>query len=136
MPKALKYLKKNPSSKGVLVAEDDAWLNDSINSSYFEKKLKSSGAIIRIGYQKVLKDRNIEKKEYVVGTQLIWIPRKSINKLIESMKSTRPQHLNGFMSKTKKVNINRMKQSMKNKLVSELEHISLTTGKTRKGLKI
>ena len=25
---------------------------------------------------------------------------------------------------------------MKNKLVSELEHVSLTTGKTRKGLKI
>ena len=52
------------------------------------------------------------------------------------MKTTQPQHFNGFLSKTKKINIKLMKQDMRNKIVNELQHMSFTMGKVRKGVKL
>ena len=136
IPKAKKYLKDNTTAKGFFIAEDDAWLNDNVDSKYLEKKIKFKKNITRVGYQKILKEDKLPRGYFCVGAQLSWIPRKQIDKFEHSMKNSLPQHFNGFLSKTKKINVDLLPQDMKNKLVDELEHMSFTMGKVRKGLKL
>ena len=97
LEKALPVLGKNAKdSDGFFVAEDDAYLSDAVDFSYLEKRIKRvknyTNKIIRIGYQK------ITSTGYIVGTQLVWIPRTQINNLTELMKQRRPQHFDGFLS--------------------------------------
>lgn len=137
IPKAKKYLKANISARGFFIAEDDAWLKDFVNSEYLKKKEKilKKKHITRVGFQKILKEPNLPKGYFCVGAQLTWIPANQLEKFEDLMKSSIPQHFNGFLSKTK-MTVDILHKNTKKKLVDELEHMSFTMGKVRKGLKL
>ena len=134
---------KNKNDEGFLVAEDDAYPNDFLTPSYLKRRLKknnSRSTILRVGYQKKLKQKGegYPLGYYLVGTQLIWFPKKSLNLLKNDMFKKQPQHLNGYLSKLNGIKIEILDEKIqkKKKYVYELEHTSTTTGKTRKGLRI
>ena len=134
---------KNRNDEGFLIAEDDAYPNDFLTSSYLKKRLKnrnSGNTILRVGYQKKLKQKGkgYPLGYYLVGTQLIWFPKKILTLLEKDMEKKKPQHLNGYLSKLRGINIDILDETLqkKKKYVYELEHTSTTTGKTRKGLRI
>lgn len=145
--KVLPYLKENLNNEhGVLVAEDDAYISDILTPEFLKNKLKKNGyknKIIRIGYQKVLKQN--KKKRYprgyfCVGNQLIWFPTSQISRLESELNKQRPQHLNGFLSINMKLNIKLLDHAKQihqgEKYVNEIEHVSATTKKVRKGMKL
>ena len=95
---------KNKKDEGFLVAEDDAYPNKFLTPKYLKKRLKENNyrdTILRVGYQKKLKQKGegYPLGYYLVGTQLIWFPRKSLNLLKKDMYNKQPQHLNGYLSK-------------------------------------
>tara|TARA_B110001450_G_scaffold242881_2_gene253611 strand:- start:628 stop:1230 length:603 start_codon:yes stop_codon:yes gene_type:complete len=128
LPKSKQFLDKNKKYKGVFIAEDDSWITVDLNELKKIVKLKRSGNVKWIGYQKKLKTGNTF---FYVGAQLLWIPREKIDKLKNIMEEKTPQHLNGFFSK----NINEIGIDIVKRrgLVEELKHTSLTTGKVRPG---
>ena len=133
--------KSKINTDGFFIAEDDAYLSDNIDYNYLKDrivKIKNyKNKIIRIGYQKILKHMN---STYVVGTQLIWIPIKQISKIKTIMGNTKPQHLDGFLSKLKGIPIVLLDSNIqiKNKklYVKEIEHHSSILGKIRHGIKL
>jgi len=133
--------KSKINTDGFFIAEDDAYLSDNIDYNYLKDrivKIKNyKDKIIRIGYQKILKHMN---SKYVVGTQLIWIPIKQISKIKTIMGNTKPQHLDGFLSKLKGIPIVLLDSNIqiKNKklYVKEIEHHSSILGKIRHGIKL
>lgn len=134
---------KDKKNNGFLVAEDDAYPNKFLTPKYLKKRLKNNNyrdTILRVGYQKKLKQKGegYPLGYYLVGTQLIWFPRKSLKILEKDMLDKQPQHLNGYLSKLRGLKIAILDEEIqkKEKYVFELEHTSTTTGKTRKGLKI
>ena len=134
---------KNKIKKGFLLAEDDAYLQDILTPKYLLYRLKKNNYlnnIIRIGYQKNLKQKPpyYPNGNYLVGTQLLWFPKNQMKKLEFELNKSKAQHLNGFLSKNLNLDIKILdeKKQKKKKYVLELEHISTTTGKTRKGLKL
>ena len=128
--KAEIFLKKNKNHKGVFISEDDAYINISLKELKNIVDLKENGNLKWIGYQKKLKTKDTY---YYVGTQLVWVPRNKIKKLIDKMYEKTAQHLNGFFSK----NIDTIIDIVPIRgLVDEIEHTSITTGKIRKGLKL
>jgi hypothetical protein len=136
-------LVKNKYNDGFLVAEDDAYPQDILTPQYLLERLKTHNYlnnIIRVGYQKKLKQKGpyYPLGYYLVGTQLLWFPKKQMNKLKAELYKSNPQHLNGYFSKMKNLKVKILDEEIqkKNKYVLELEHVSATTGKTRKGLKI
>ena len=141
--KVLPYLKNKRYGEGILVAEDDAYVADFLTPNFLLSKLKENNhieSIIKVGYQKVLKHPKpgYPRGYFCVGNQLIWFPRKQMDILKKELDKSKAQHLNGFLSKNMNLNIKLLDQQeqKKNKYVFELEHISSTTGKTRKGLKL
>ena len=81
---------------------------------------------------------------YIVGSQLIYIPRERIDQMERVMKESRPQHLDRFLlNKRKQIGLRVVPQKLKvtynaetapdGKLVDELTSKSGTTGKIRKG---
>jgi hypothetical protein len=129
IPKAEKFLDKNKNVDGIFIAEDDAWINPTYSELKKKIKLGRNEPLIRVGYQKKLKI-NDKRGHFVVGNQLIWIPRNSITKLKEIMLDTTPQHINGFFSKA----ISNLKIIIAEKgLVDECEHFSLIAKGIRKG---
>ena len=132
-----KALKEISSPNGIFVAEDDCYLNDGITFEFLRDRIQAipdyNIKVIRVGYQKILKD-------YVVGTQLIWIPNSIIESVAEEMRNTTPQHLDGFLSKPRKMNVillDRHEQMVnKNKYAVEIEHYSHILGAVRKGKKL
>lgn len=142
LEKVLPRLKKM-KAKGYLVAEDDALVN--ANAKELNRIIiKNGGAknILWIGYQKILKKKG--EVDYIVGSQLIYIPRQRIDQLERVMKESRPQHLDRFLlNKRKQIGLTVVPQKLKvtynaktapdGKLVDELSRESITTGKIRKG---
>ena len=128
IPKAEKFLEKNKNVDGVFIAEDDAWINPTFNELKQKIKFSKNEPIIRVGYQKKIKTNN-KRGYFVVGNQLIWIPRNSIKKIKEVMLDTTPQHINGFFSKDTYFKIIIAEKG----LVDECEHFSLIAKGIRKG---
>ena len=126
-----------PALSGYFVAEDDCYLNDGITFEFLRDRIQAipdyNIKVIRVGYQKILKD-------YVVGTQLIWIPETIIESVAEEMLNTTPQHLDGFLSKPRKMNVVLLDEHEqmvnKNKYAVEIEHYSHILGAVRKGKKL
>lgn len=142
LDKVLPLLKKKGIKTGFFVAEDDAYPNDFVTPDFLKKRILKSGfknKIIRVGYQKVLKEKRAEFKNgyNCVGNQLLWIPKSQMVNLEKIMKKSKAQHLNGFFSKSKDIDVEildpHVQVSKKTKYVLELEHGSLTTDRTRKG---
>ena len=167
--KAKKYLKENNKANGFYIAEDDAYINLSL--SELKTRVKKSGyslsnkngPILRIGYQKILKDNRFPRGYFCVGAQLLWIPKNiledftnsmknntfksslkknkvtkitvgGVKKKKESMEKTKAQHFNGFLTKNMDLKIELIPQTKNNKIVDELQHESLTLGgKVRPG---
>lgn len=130
---------------GVLVAEDDAYVSDILTPAFLLKKLKENGyksKIIRVGYQKVLKHpfKGYPRGYFCVGNQLIWFPNSQLSKLKSELNKQKPQHLNGFLSKNMNIDIKLLDDAIQikqgQKYVKEIEHMSATTKKIRKGLKL
>ena len=138
--KVLPILEKNNIS-GILVSEDDAYLSSFVTPEFLKDKLEENdyhNNIIRIGYQKVLKQHDKPRGYVCVGNQLTWIPKKLLVALKEDMFSKRPQHLDIYFSKNLKILeivLDREIQKT-NKYVKEIEHYSYILGRSRKGLKI
>lgn len=136
-----KALKEISSPNGIFIAEDDCYLNDGITFEFLRDRIHAipdfNSKVIRVGYQKILKEKTFN---YVVGTQLIWIPQTMIEPVAEEMRNNRPQHLDGFLSKQTKLDItllDRHEQMVnKNKYAVEIEHYSHILGKVRKGKKL
>ena len=134
LKKAKKYLKDNNKANGFYIAEDDAYINLSL--SELKTRVKKSGyslsnkngPILRIGYQKILKDNRFPNGYYCVGTQLIWIPKNILEDFTKFMEKTKAQHFNGFLTKNMDLKIELIPQTKKNKIVDELQHESLTLG--------
>ena len=142
LDKALPKLKKM-KAKGYLLAEDDALVN--ANAKELSKIINKNGGaknILWIGYQKILKKKG--EIDYIVGGQLIYIPRERIDQMERVMKESRPQHFDRFLlNKRKQIGLTVVPQNLKvtynaetapdGKLVDELTSESGTTGKIRKG---
>ena len=139
--KALMELNPKPNNDGFFISEDDSYLNDGITFEFLRDRIKAirgyKSKVIRIGYQKVLKSGI---NQYVVGTQLIWIPQTKIKAIDTEMRNNRPQHLDGFLSKRREMDVilldEREQMVNKNKYVAEIEHYSAILGKVRKGKKL
>ena len=138
-------LKKNVS--GFFISEDDSYVADFVNPKFLQDRLESvndyQSKIIRVGYQKILKykvSKEYPRGYYVVGTQLLWFPKKSIKTIMGEFETKRAQHLNGFLSKNINLDVELLDSEEqirnKNKYVFEIEHLSTTTGKIRRGKKI
>lgn len=141
--KVIPYLKNKRYGDGILVAEDDAYVAEFLSPEFLLSKLEQNNykkSIIKVGYQKVLKHpiNKYPRGYFCVGNQLIWFPKLQMKLLEKELNKSKAQHLNGFLSKNMNLDIKLLDQEIqkKNKYVFELEHISATTGKTRKGLKI
>jgi len=145
--KILPFLKEKLNNElGVLVAEDDAYISDILTPNFLLNKLKANGykhKIIRVGYQKVLKQKKKDKYPrgyFCVGNQLIWFPTSQVGKLETELNKQRPQHLNGFLSKNINLNIKLLDEAKQitqgEKYVNEIEHLSATTKKVRRGMKL
>lgn len=138
-------LKKNVS--GFFISEDDSYVADFVNPNFLQKRLENvenyQSKIIRVGYQKILKykvSKEHPRGYYVVGTQLLWFPKKSIKTIMGEFETKRAQHLNGFLSKNINLDVELLDSEEqilnKKKYVFEIEHLSTTTGKIRRGKKI
>jgi hypothetical protein len=125
--KGEKYLKNN-NDDGFFIAEDDAWINLSFDNLKQTIKLSPNTPLIRVGYQKILKE-NLPRGYYCVGTQLVWIPRNMIEQIKKIMTINKAQHLDGFLSKNLELDIVLAEKG----LVSECSHISLTLNNYRNG---
>ena len=77
--KGEKYLKNN-NDDGFFIAEDDAWINLSFDNLKQTIKLSPNTPLIRVGYQKILKE-NLPRGYFCVGAQLQWIPRNMIEQI-------------------------------------------------------
>jgi len=138
--KVLPILEKNNIS-GILVSEDDAYLSSFVTPEFLKNKLEENdyhNNLIRIGYQKVLKQHDKPRGYICVGNQLTWIPKTLLVALKEDMFSKTRQHLDCYFSKNLKIlEIVLDKELQKtNKYVKEIEHHSFVLGKIRKGVKI
>ena len=125
--KGEKYLKTH-NDNGFFIAEDDAWINVSFNILKKKINLSENAPLIRVGYQKILKE-NLPRGYYCVGTQLVWIPRNMINDIKKVMTINKAQHLDGFLSKNLDLDIILAEKG----LVSECTHESVILEKIRKG---
>jgi hypothetical protein len=138
VPLLEKETEKEKNLDGYFVSEDDAYLYDTIDFDYLQKRIKKvknyKNKIIRIGYQK------ITYNGYIVGTQLIWFPRRKLSQLKEIMENTKPQHFDGFLTKLSSIQVVLLDYDIqikqKNKYVSEIEHDSLILGRVRTGIKL
>ena len=90
LPKLMKM-----KARGYLIAEDDAIIN--FTSEELDIIIKKNGQdnILWIGYQKILHRPGII--DFVVGGQMIYIPRTRLRKMKEVMDTVRPQHYDGFL---------------------------------------
>lgn len=90
LPKLMKI-----GAKDYLIAEDDAIIN--FTSEELDIIIKKNGQdnILWIGYQKILHRPGII--DFVVGGQMIYIPRTRLRKMKEVMDTVRPQHYDGFL---------------------------------------
>ena len=147
-----KFFFENPSLlkkkvSGFLISEDDSYVADFVNPKFLQDRLESvndyQSKIIRVGYQKILKykmSKEHPRGYYVVGTQLLWFPKKSIKTIMDEFQQRRAQHLNGFLSKNINLDVELLDSEEqirnKNKYVFEIEHLSTTTGKIRRGKKL
>lgn len=140
-----KLLKKNV--KGFLISEDDSYVADFVSPIFLQNRIQQvkdyESKIIRVGYQKILRykiSKEYPRGYYIVGTQLLWFPKSSIKKILEEFEKSRAQHLNGFLSKNLNLSVELLDSEEqikhKNKYVFEIEHLSTTTGKIRKGKKL
>lgn len=125
--KGEKYLKNN-NDDGFFIAEDDAWINLSFDNLKQTIKLSPNTPLIRVGYQKILKE-NLPRGYFCVGAQLQWIPRNMIEQIKKVMTINKAQHLDGFLSKNIELDIVLAEKG----LVSECAHVSLTLEKYRNG---
>ena len=136
-----KALKEIPHNIGLFIAEDDCYLNDGITFEFLRDRIHDipdyNNKVIRVGYQKILKEKTFN---YVVGSQLIWIPETMIESVATEMRNTTPQHLDGFLSKPRKMNVVLLdyheQMINKNKYAVEIEHYSHILGAIRKGKKL
>lgn len=139
LPKVEAQIEAGEVVDGFFFAEDDAYLDDRVDYSYLMKRMGDlKKKIVRIGFQKVLgKDT---PNYFVVGNQLIWFPISKIDKLKRYLTDTTPQHLNGFFSKKETeldiVLLDREIQKKEGKYVHEIEHMSITRGNVRPGMKL
>jgi hypothetical protein len=142
-----KNLTKNKNIKGFLISEDDSFVADQVIPAFLQKQIQAvkdyERKIIRVGYQKIVRiapTTDNSDGTYVVGTQLLWFPRLIIEDILKRFEERKAQHLNGFLSKDKFLPVELLDKSeqidRKNKYVLELEHVSTTTGKVRKGKKV
>jgi len=139
--KVLKELKTRPNNDGFFISEDDSYLNDGITFEFLRDRIMAvpgyKSKVIRIGYQKILKQKTFN---FVVGAQLIWIPQTKIKAIDTEMRNNRPQHLDGFLSKPREMDVILLDEHEqmvnKNKYVVEIEHYSAILGKVRKGKKL
>ena len=139
LPVVKEKVKNGTVKTGFFFAEDDAFLDDRVNYDFLMKRIGSNKKrIVRVGYQKVLGQNT--PGYFVVGNQLIWFPISKISKLESMLNSTTPQHLNGFFSKRETqldiMLLDQEVQKREGKYVHEIEHVSITEGKVRPGLKL
>ena len=139
LKKAEKYFNENKNANGCYIAEDDAFIN--LTLTELKKRVKKSGfslsdkngPILRIGYQKILKDNRFPRGYFCVGAQLIWIPRNVLKKFKDHMLISKPKHFNGFLTTNIELKIELIPQTEKTRIVDEIQHESLTLGTIRRG---
>lgn len=141
--KAIPFLMKK-KEYGFLCAEDDAIIN--IPSNELTEIINKNGKnnILWLGYQKILKKKG--EIDFVVGGQLIYIPKSRLEHLRDIMNNTRPQLIDRFLlNKRQQIGLKLVPQNLKKiysesnadgKLVSEMTSESATTGKVRKGVNL
>jgi hypothetical protein len=139
LPAVKEQIKNGTVKGGFFFAEDDAFLDDRVDYDFLMKRIgPNKKRIVRVGYQKVLGMNT--SGYFVVGNQLIWFPISKISKLESLLNSTTPQHLNGFFSKREAqldiMLLDQEVQKREGKYVHEIEHVSITEGKVRPGLKL
>lgn len=134
----------NMKAKGYLIAEDDAIIN--ANASELNTIIKKNGGdknILWIGYQKIYRRKG--EIDYVVGAQMIYVPRNRLREMKSVMDSARPQLYDRFLLNFRdKIGLKLVPQKLKikfnpdnlypepGKLVDEMTGESVTKG-TRKG---
>jgi len=141
--KAIPFLMKR-KAYGFLYAEDDAIIN--VPSNKLTEIINKNGKdnILWLGYQKILKKKG--EIDYVVGGQLLYIPKSRLEHLRVVMNNTRPQHMDRFLlNKRQQIGLKLVPQNLKKiysesnpegKIVSEMTSQSATTGKVRKGVNL
>jgi hypothetical protein len=141
--KVLPVLEKTKKD-GIIFGEDDAIPRNIFTPDFVARKIKEydgENNILWFGFQKILKknkDSSHPRGFYVVGAQLIWMPKKLYPLIKEVMTKTKPQHFDGFLSKNMDLPIKlvdrdiqmkgRGKALLKTRYVNELESASLTIG--------
>jgi hypothetical protein len=141
--KVLPVLEKTKKD-GIIFGEDDAIPRNIFTPDFVDRKIKEydgENNILWFGFQRILKknkDSSHPRGFYVVGAQLIWMPKKLYPLIKEVMTKVKPQHYDGFLSKNMDLPIKlvdrdiqmkgRGKALLKTRYVNELESASLTIG--------
>lgn len=120
LPLIKDYLQENTQCEGVFVAEDDCLVRYSYMYIVDKFNLKDENRIVRLGWQT---SSGITK----AGFTLTYIPRSQVERLESAMKSSKPQHIDMWLSKTNKVKVICVEKSV----ADELKHVSFITGKVR-----
>lgn len=111
---------KKYQGEDLLIAEDDCYIDTRAEDLY--PQLTTKNAITRIVWIK----KGSQSNEYV-GNQLTHVPKEFQSELITIMESYKPQCIDMFLSK-------RVPQIVLKSCGREIQHISQTTGKLRKGI--
>ena len=116
---------------GLLISEDDVLWNEPW--SEVKKKVKMD-KINWLCYQKFFKEKQKDGsvKEIPVGSQLKYIPPKMINKYKEELLKAKSIHFDRWNSRLKDIYY----AYKPHEVCAEIESVSATTGKIRKGKKI
>ena len=111
---------KKYQGEDLLIAEDDCFID--IRHDELISKLCTKNAITRVVWLKKGKNKN----EYV-GNILTYIPQEFQKELIALMENNKPTCIDMFLSK-------KVPQVVMEKCGREIQHLSQTTGKVRKGI--
>ena len=116
----------NNHPNGIILAEDDSYLLKNWSELIYAFKKKN---INWFGFQSTFKENN---KLIPVGVQAFYIPNEQLDSYIQQILTAKSIHFDRFNSRVKLVYY----PFKAKEAVLELERISLTTGRLRKGYKV
>jgi hypothetical protein len=116
---------KGDYPNGIIIAEDDSYLLKSWKQLYKKFNMKY---INWFGYQNIIITKN---EDIIVGAQAIYIPKQLIESYKQQLLNAKSIHFDRWNSRQDIYLPFNHKEA-----VLELERISLTTGRLRKGLKL
>lgn len=117
---------KKYKGEDLLIAEDDCYVN--VDYDDLKQILEPyKNCVVRVVYNKNLKNPAGSNGRYIIGNQLTYIPKEYQEYLISIMDDTHPCIIDCWFSRSKRIK----EAVLQNPLGKEIEHYSYLLGKVR-----